>query len=239
MRTLLLAALLLVCLPLRAGVLEQERERLLGGVAPRTEGLHVEVPGWVEDGAFVPLTLRLEGARSPVRLVLLRQAEPDPRIARLQLYFDASSLELSTRVRLPQSQAVEVIARDAEGRVWRAVRPVRVAGSSCLSPPDGNPLAGLGQARAWLRPQGEGLELVSLLRHPMESGRREDATGNLLPRRLLQHMTLSRGGEPLLDIEPFEGLAANPYWRLLLDKAPGALEIVWTDADGQRYHKTP
>ncbi|MFC3607376.1 thiosulfate oxidation carrier protein SoxY [Stutzerimonas tarimensis] len=201
----------------------------------QASGLNLEAPEWVEDGAFVPVTVRLEGARAPLRLALLRNGEDDPRVARVGLLEWREPLEFSTRVRLSGSQDIEVVARDADGRVWQVSRPVRVAGSSCLAAPSGYPLAELGLTRAWLRSREAGLELVSLLRHPMESGRRLDAAGQPLPKRLLQRLTLIRDGETLLEVEPFEGLSANPYWRVLLAPGSAELEMRWSDADGSLY----
>lgn len=231
---------LLICLLLAHGlagaeVLPAERQRLLEGGQPQPTGLALDAPEWIEDGAFVPLTVRLEGAQPPVRLVLLRLAEDEPRIARIQVEVRHEPLELSTRVRLPQSQTVEVIARDANGRTWRASTKVRVAGSSCLAPAPARSADQPGSTRAWLREQGDSVELVSLLRHPMETGRRTSLDGQLLPRRLLQGLSLESAGEPWLLVEPFEGLAANPYWRLLLPAGAAKLEMRWLDADGSEY----
>lgn len=197
-------------------------------------GLDLDAPEWVEDGAFVPLTVHLRGAVAPVTLHLLRDGEPDRRIAEVTVHQWREPLELSTRVRLPQSQSLRVLARDGAGRRWEAAHAVRVAGSSCLAPPNGNPLEGLGEVRAWLRGQGGGLELVSLLRHPMESGRRKDLEGRLLPRYLASRLEILRAGQPVLEATPYEGLAANPYWRLLVDDG-APLAVRWVDRDGQRY----
>lgn len=218
-----------------AGLLEAERQALLEGGPVRQEGLGVDVPAWVEDGAFVPLTLHLQDARPPLRLVLLREAETDPRIAHLVLHRWRAPLTLTLRVRLPQSQTLEVLARDGDGRRWQVRQAVRVAGSSCLSPPTENPLAGLGETRAWLRPEGGGRELVGLLRHPMESGRRRDAAGTLLPRHLLQRLQVEGESGVLLELDAFEGLSANPYLRLLLSDTDRPAHLLWTDADGTVY----
>ncbi len=229
-------ALWLLSFGAQAGALEQAREQLLADSRLQDAGLELQVPEWIEDGAFVPVTVRLSGAQVPVELLLLRVGEPDPRIARVVVYVQRETLELSTRVRLPQSQAVEVVARDAGGRSWQASQAVNVAGSSCLVPASSDPLARLGQTQAWRREQGGAVELVSLLRHPMETGRREDHAGKPLPRRLLQSISITVDGQPSVWVEPYEGLSANPYWRLLLPVDAGRVSLRWTDADGQSYH---
>lgn len=227
--------LLALCLPTMAAAgLEQERQTLLAGTRPQDAGLRVELAEWVEDGASIPLDLSLAGAEPPVRISLLRDAETEPRIARLILWQWQEPLRLGLRLRLPRSQVVEVLARDGRGRSWQLRRGVRVLGSSCLTPPVGDPRAGLGQGRLWLREQDGGLELASLLRHPMETGRRRDAAGQLLPRHLLQGLDIESGGHPLARIELFEGTAANPYLRLLLP-AGSSPHLQWHEADGRLY----
>lgn len=211
-------------------------EAWLGGQAPQPAGLTLELAEWVEDGAFVPLSLALYGAEPPVALSLLRSGEEDPRIARLQVHHFQAPLRLSTRVRLPRSQQLIVLARDARGRVWRAAQRVEVLASSCLAPSIDDGLAGLGRLQAWAGGE-QALELRSLLRHPMESGRRRAADGRLLPRRLAQGFEVRGAQGLLLEVEPFEGLAANPYWRLLLPLHSAPLRLRWTDADGVAYRK--
>ncbi|MDG9928823.1 MULTISPECIES: thiosulfate oxidation carrier complex protein SoxZ [unclassified Pseudomonas] len=236
-RTLLAILSLCLVLPLSADPLHDERERLLADGMPQAEGLALEVPEWVEDGAFVAVTLSLRGARPPLRLVLLREEEDEPRIARVELRGWHEPLRLSTRVRLPRSQALLVLARDADGRTWAVRQLVRIAGSSCLSPPLGDPAEGLGRSQAWRRPLDGGSELASLLRHPMETGQRHDADGRLLPRHLLRELRVSGERGELMRVEVFAGLAANPYWRVVLPVEAGELGLRWRDDDGATFDR--
>lgn len=213
---------------------EQLASELLDGAQLQPAGLTLELPEWVEDGAFVPLTLQLEGATPPVRLAILRLAEPDPRIASAELADWQQPLRLSLRLRLPQSQAVEVIARDGAGRTWRTSQKVRVLGSSCLAPASSDPLARLGETRVWAE-QADGLELRTLVRHPMETGRRAGADGRLLDERLLREIEIGDGQGVLLRLRPFEGMAANPLLRVVLPVHRQPLQMRWLDADGVQY----
>jgi sulfur-oxidizing protein SoxY len=234
-----LLAILSLCLvvPLSADPLYKERERLLAGGVPQADGLVLDVPEWVEDGAFVAVTLSLRGARPPLRLALLREAEDEPRIAHVELRGWHEPLRLSTRVRLPRSQALLVLARDADGRTWTVRQPVHIAGSSCLSPPVGDPAEGLGRSQAWRRLLDGGSELASLLRHPMETGQRHDAEGRLLPRHLLRELRVSGERGELMRVEVFAGLAANPYWRVVLPVEAGELGLRWRDDDGATFDR--
>lgn len=235
MKKLLLGLSLLIATTAMAQErVDSELRRLLAGGTPQSAGLTMDVPEWVEDGAFVPVTVRLDGAEPPVQLLLLRSAEEDPRIARLRVHAWQPPLRLSTRVRLPQSQALIVAARDAQGRTWHVEQPVAVYGSSCLAPAGTDHLAGLGEIKVWAE-AGDGLELRSLLRHPMESGRRVGPDGALLPRRLLRAVGIGDATGDLLDGELFEGLAANPLLRVVLPPGRLPLQLHWDEADGQRH----
>lgn len=212
-------------------------EQWLQGAQVQAQGLTVEVPSWVEDGAFVAVDLTLHGAQPPLSLSLLRSGEEDPRIATVQLQAWEAPLRLSTRVRLPRSQQLIVLARDGRGRLWQAAQSVEVLASSCLSPSLGNNAATLGQLQGWLAAGDHGLELRSLLRHPMETGRRPGADGQLLARHLPTRFEINGAHGNLLRVEPFEGLAANPYWRLWLPAGHTPLLLRWVDADGREFRR--
>lgn len=211
-------------------------ERWLQGRALEPQGLTVDVPAWVEDGAFVAVDLTLQDAQPPLTLSLLRSAEDEPRIATLELQAWAAPLRLSTRVRLPQSQQLIVLVRDGRGRSWLAAQSVEVLASSCLSPPQAGASATFGQLQAWADGEHE-LELRSLLRHPMETGLRRDAQGQLIARHLPSLFEINGVHGNLLRAQPFAGLARNPYWRILLPKEHSPLQLRWVDADGREFSR--
>lgn len=236
-RRIVATLVLLVTPALAAEPLHDEQRRLLAGGLPQAAGLVLDIPEWVEDGAFVAVTLTLRGARPPLRLVLLRELEGEPRIAEVELRAWHEPLRLSTRARLPQSQVLQVLARDADGRTWDVSQQVRIAGSSCLSPPLADPNDGLGQIQAWLRPLDGGRELASLLRHPMETGQRRDTAGRLLPPHLLREFSVDGAQGELLRVRAFAGASANPYWRVVLPADTGELGLRWTDDDGTTFDR--
>ncbi len=229
-----LALLVCLALPVQANEAESQLAAFLGDRPLRGEGLEVTVAQGVEDGAFVPVDLQLRGARAPLELLILRSGEDDPRIVRVRLMRWQEPLRLSTRVRLPASQALIVAARDGDGRRWLWRREVSVYASSCAQAPNGDPLAGLGEFRVWGE-RGDELELRALLRHPMETGRRPGPDGQMLARRLLREFRLTDDAGELLVLQPFEGLAANPLVRIVLPARDGALRLRWEEADGTFY----
>lgn len=211
---------------------DTQRQRFMDGAALQRRGLSIDVPSWVEDGAFVPLSIELMGARPPVEVLVLRDGEADARIARLQIHRWQEPLRLGTRVRLPASQTLAVLARDVDGRAWQAEQAVEVLGSSCLAPLP--PRVDWGEIRLWADAQAEGLALRSLLRHPMETGRRPAAEGGRLPRWLLARLSIEGATGPVLALEAFEGLAANPLLHLVLPARVAPVRLDYVDDRGER-----
>jgi predicted secreted protein len=235
MRTLLIGVLISLPLAAWAGKAEKHVEQWLAGKQTEETGLTLDVAPWVEDGAFVSIDLTLIGAVPPVSIRLLRSEEDDPRIANIEVQRWAEPLRLSTRVRLPQTQAVIVLAQDGRGRVWRTQQTVEVLASSCMTPMPASRPANFGQIQAWADGEQE-LEVRTLLRHPMETGRRPDQAGGVLPRHLPALLKIQGEEGGLLRVEPFEGLSVNPYWRVLLPLNNRALSIQWIDADGRQFN---
>lgn len=209
-------------------------EPWLAGRALQSDGLVIEAPQWVEDGAFVPIEISLKGATAPVSLRLLRSAEDEPRIADIQLNTWAEPLRFSTRVRLSHTQKLLLLARDAKGLLWLAEQTVEVLGSSCLDPQPATEPRNTGQIQGWLAGERE-LELRTLLHHPMQTGQRPDLSGALIARHLPKRFMLSTAKAVLLEVEPFAGLSVNPYWRLLLPLTQRPLRVHWVDDDGREY----
>ncbi|MGF1446987.1 MAG: thiosulfate oxidation carrier complex protein SoxZ [Pikeienuella sp.] len=84
---------------------------------------------------------------------------------------------------------------------------------------------------------GEVVTIKTLISHPMESGQRKDkATGELIPRKIINHFVASFEGETVFEavIEP--AVSANPYFAFDMT-VPGAgeLSFAWTDDDGSVY----
>ena len=81
--------------------------------------------------------------------------------------------------------------------------------------------------------RGESFSLRVLLQHPMESGFRVGADGQLLARDIVRRFGCSYNGERVLEVELFPAVAANPYLEfsaLALDS--GTLVFVWEGDNG-------
>lgn len=75
-----------------------------------------------------------------------------------------------------------------------------------------------------------------LLRHPMETGARQDpGTGELIPRHFIQEVVCEHNGEPVLTLEWGWGISANPYlsFDLREGKTGDTIAVRWMDNLGE------
>lgn len=81
--------------------------------------------------------------------------------------------------------------------------------------------------------KGEIIELKTLIAHVMETGLRKDASGAIIPRKIINKFTCEFNGKPVFsaDIEP--AVAANPYiqFNARVDES-GTFKFTWVDDDG-------
>lgn len=81
--------------------------------------------------------------------------------------------------------------------------------------------------------KGEIVQIKTLLSHTMESGQRKDASGNTIPRKIINKFSCTFNGRPVFsaDIEP--AVAANPYLQFAARvEESGTFTFAWTDDDG-------
>ena len=76
-----------------------------------------------------------------------------------------------------------------------------------------------------------------LLRHPMETGSRQDkATGEIIPRHYIRELVCEHNGQPVLTMDWGWGVSANPYLSFdLTDGKPGdTIAVRWLDDKGEK-----
>lgn len=80
---------------------------------------------------------------------------------------------------------------------------------------------------------GEIIEIKTLIAHDMESGQRKDATGAVIPRKILKEFAASFNGKPLFRAEWQSAISANPFQSFFMKATEsGTLDFAWTDDDG-------
>lgn len=215
------------------------------GNGPVTEGgLDISLPLVAEDGSSVPLTItstRSADASPIQRLFIFATGNPTPEVARLEFGPEMPTINLSTRIRLSESQTVVVVARTQDGQTLVAERDVRVTTSGCVAPakPDAsNEMnARVRVPKAWKADSPE--EIVTMITHPMTTGLAPDASGATPPQRIIRSFDVSLDNRPLIQAIFFRSLAANPYLRFdALPRQSGQLRFVWTEDTGRVVEET-
>ena len=83
--------------------------------------------------------------------------------------------------------------------------------------------------------KGEFIEVKTLVSHVMESGQRRDSAGNVVPRKIINKLSVELNGKSLFaaDIEP--AVSANPYVQFKFRaEESGTLKFTWLDDDGSK-----
>ena len=83
---------------------------------------------------------------------------------------------------------------------------------------------------------GEIIEVKTLISHEMESGQRKDASGQLIPRKIIKQFTVSFNGQEIMAADWASAVSANPYQSFFV-RVPetGTFTFSWLDDDGSVY----
>ena len=84
--------------------------------------------------------------------------------------------------------------------------------------------------------KGDIAEVRVLMVHPMETGQRKDANGNIVPVHFIQEVTVTVNGKLMLEGQISQAVSRNPVFSFRLKgmKAGDQLEIAWVDNRGER-----
>jgi len=84
--------------------------------------------------------------------------------------------------------------------------------------------------------EGDVLEVRVLMAHPMETGQRKDASGNVIPLHFIQTITAQLNGRPVFQAETSQAVARNPVFGFKVKgaKAGDKLSITWIDNKGDK-----
>ncbi len=78
-------------------------------------------------------------------------------------------------------------------------------------------------------------EVKVLIGHPMETGRRKNDFGDVIPAHFIQLVSASLNGKPVLDAQWGTGISKNPYLTFHLNNAKvgDIVQVNWTDNQGK------
>lgn len=87
-----------------------------------------------------------------------------------------------------------------------------------------------------VRRKGDVADVKSLVRHPMETGAREDPdTGELVAMHHITQITFAHNGATVLLVDCSTAVAKDPYFRFSFTNASAGdrLTITWVDTRGE------
>lgn len=81
---------------------------------------------------------------------------------------------------------------------------------------------------------GERVRVRAMAQHPMETGLRRRATGEAIPRNIIQLFRCTFDGQLLFEWELDTAISPNPYLEFyFVAQRPGTLDMRWEDDQGQ------
>jgi sulfur-oxidizing protein SoxY len=108
---------------------------VVGAAVVRTGKVKLDVPPLVENGNTVPMTVSVSSPMTPddyVRSIhVFNEKNPQPNVGNFYLGPQAGRAQISTRIRLADSQKVVAIARLSDGSFWSVSADVVVTLAAC------------------------------------------------------------------------------------------------------------
>ena len=84
--------------------------------------------------------------------------------------------------------------------------------------------------------QGDMADIRILMMHPMETGQRKDAKGEIVPLHFIRSVSVTHNGKPVLDAQWSQGVSRNPFLGLRVKgaKAGDKIGVTWVDNKGEK-----
>ena len=84
--------------------------------------------------------------------------------------------------------------------------------------------------------QGDVADVRILIMHPMETGQRKDAKGELVPRHFIQNVAVAHNGKTVLDAQWSQAVSRNPFLglRVKAAKVGDKVSVTWVDNKGDK-----
>jgi sulfur-oxidizing protein SoxZ len=84
--------------------------------------------------------------------------------------------------------------------------------------------------------QGDTADVRILMLHPMETGQRKDARGEIVPLHFIQSVVVTHNGKTVLDAQWSQAVSRNPFLGLRVKgaKAGDRIGVTWTDNKGDK-----
>lgn len=84
--------------------------------------------------------------------------------------------------------------------------------------------------------KGDVADVRILMMHPMETGQRKNAKGELIPMHFIRNVVVSHNGKTVLDAEWTQAISRNPFLGLRVKgaKAGDRISVTWIDNKGDK-----
>src|SRR3954463_1436475 len=84
--------------------------------------------------------------------------------------------------------------------------------------------------------QGDVADVRILMRHPMETGLRKDAKGDLVPTHFIQSVVATHNGKTIVDAQWSQAISRDPFLGLRIKgaKAGDKISVTWVDTKGDK-----
>src|SRR3954463_12748789 len=109
--------------------------QLVGDAVVKTGKVKLDVPPLVENGNTVPLTVSVDNPMTPDNHVksihVFNEKNPQPNVGNFYLGPNAGRAQVSTRIRLADSQKITAIAKLSNGTFWSASVDIIVTLAAC------------------------------------------------------------------------------------------------------------
>ena len=80
------------------------------------------------------------------------------------------------------------------------------------------------------------IEIKTLIRHPMHSGRMKDAEGQTIPRQIINLFSAKFNGKKVFQMDLEASISTNPYIVFQYKvKESGKFDFEWIDDSGEKY----
>lgn len=109
--------------------------QVVGEAVVRTGKVKLDVPPLVENGNTVPMTVSVDNPMTPDNHVksihVFNEKNPQPNVGNFYLGPNAGRAQVSTRIRLADSQKITAIAKLSDGSFWSASVDIIVTLAAC------------------------------------------------------------------------------------------------------------
>src|SRR5258706_5669993 len=84
--------------------------------------------------------------------------------------------------------------------------------------------------------QGDAADVRILMLHPMETGQRRDARGEIVPLHFIQSVVITHTGRTVLDAQWSQAISRNPFLGLRIKgaKLGDKISVTWVDNKGDK-----